>query len=745
MSAKNAEFDCAVQDRTLLKLAVHLLLLVLPIILTATLSPLVAVGLVGVLAFGIGMAAIHGRLDIATEIRRVLFTALIGLGFCLGGALPGAWGLFAGLGSFVFGVVALISWSEYLGIGVFNRASSAWTLESVATLRITRHFNGRMIGTVQPNSCDYLSTNGMAQMALSAVDASSQYSTYNSWVSATPNERLEEKQADGLMDVGERLSDGTLLFSAPKGEHQLRGEPHLSPGLDDEGQAGYSLWLDDQPSGLLLEKDTAVTWREDGKALVCRARPESQHCNDGEEDCWLWQQGAGWRLLGSPWEQLAGEPEITWGAPLRLEASQVWRDGSLNLVTTDCLGFGYQLQGISGNCEMLVGNDEFGRALTAECCPPPVRLCTALDGHGRKSTALYLDAMLGGLEPCLTWLRTSPDGRQSAFACRIGTWCLEGEWCLDHRVSDCGRYLALVAFAEAPAVPHRLVVADILAQRLLMLEDALLIARLETFQEGVISFIHVRGRLPDADESTPLRRFEQAAPDPQQAERFVAATTAGRLYYERAQVAVDPLSLRLLPTWRLALRPPVANVQGDFVLPAPGGRDAVWMFGSESSGVDNRLNRNEPYRGGYLVTASGCAVSDLAPSMIWSVDGRYLALFRLNRCDEPKQGGIEAARWRLLLLDTHDRTLYTARQAIGLRPCFESFDSQGLLVRISAQAQEVERGPGEELHLPLASLLQFPRQMLIRCGTLWLSTDDLPRARQWESIDTHHLHSWRTT
>ena len=56
---------------------------------------------------------------------------------------------------------------------------------------------------------------------------------------------------------------------------------------------------------------------------------------------------------------------------------------------------------------------------------------------------------------------------RATLATKLPDWQLEGEWLLDHRVSDCGRYLALIAFAEAPAVPHRLCVAD-LQQRVLL-------------------------------------------------------------------------------------------------------------------------------------------------------------------------------------------------------------------------------------------------------------------------------------
>ena len=104
-------------------------------------------------------------------------------------------------------------------------------------------------------------------------------------------------------------------------------------------------------------------------------------------------------------------------------------------------------------------------------------------------------------------------------------------------------------------------VADVRERRLLALERPLLIARLHDFREGIVSLAHVRGRLPEGRESIPQQRFTEAAPDPLRAVTFMAAG-GERFYYEVAQVAVDPDALRLVPTWRLAERPPAANALG---------------------------------------------------------------------------------------------------------------------------------------------------------------------------------------
>ncbi|VXB82866.1 conserved membrane hypothetical protein [Pseudomonas sp. 8BK] len=760
MTVKGAEYDCPGHDRQLLKVVLALLFFIVPLMVGATQPPLLSAGLIGLLAFGMGMAAVHGRSDLAKHFRLPLVFSFLGLSFYLWTAVSGFLGFCVGLFILVFSVIALTLWTSYLGLDKHFKAPTV-TAGRQALLR----FQGHPVEWPVVAAQEYLPASGLAwtellgrrfsltkdlRHSLKPAASKASWSRLAAQVIGPSTAAIDEISAPlveehtGLCS-GEVDGNGTLWFVAPQAGHRLRGEPLWPDGVNQAEPAPcFGLWLDDQPSGLLLDAGEAVLWREDGESLVCRARPESQSHMETGSSSWLWQASVGWRLLSEPWQQLVGDPMLEWRGPSRLDACHLWYEGLLQPLSTESLEGGYELR-VRPDCRaVLLGHDAGGRALLGQRHLAPVRLCTPLDAKGREGLSLELAPMQGGVRPCLSWMRTSLDARQSVFSCRIGTWQLEGQWCLDHRVSDCGRYLALIAFAEFPAVPHRLFVADILAQRLLMLEEAPLIACLDSFQSGVVSFICIRGRLADAVESTPLQRFQQAAPDPQQGDRFVAATAAGRLYYERLQLTVDPLGLRLLPTWRLALQPPVASAQGDCILPAPGGRDAAWMFASAGISADKRASCTEPCGGACLITASGCAVPDLAPSMIWSADGRYLVLSRLSHCEAGQAGVTEAPHWNLLLLDTQDRALYTAPQAIGCRPCFEGFDAQVLLVRTFANDQETAGDLGELMSLPLASLLAWPKQMLIRSVTLWMPSEELPRGKQWERLDTGHLRSWRT-
>ena len=541
----------------------------------------------------------------------------------------------------------------------------------------------------------------------------------------------------------QQLQATRLEFVAPRGAHVLIGELNLPDnlnGLDNPltplRYPSYRLLIDEQPSGLLLHDGESVVWRDDGQALVCRARPQAQVENRYSNDCWLWQPEHGWRALPEPWQARADEPSLNWGAPCRLDARQLWREAYFDFAETDRLGFGYSLRSIHGDTEALAGYDALGRAVPGEYRLTRLQLATALDGQ--DASELHLQPMQDQLASCLSWLRDSADGARGAYACRIGEWQLDGEWCLDHRVSDCGRYLALLAFAEAPAVPHQVVIADVQTRSLLRLEQPLLVARFYDLRGKVLSLAHIGGRLDEDQDSTPLRRFDRQAPGAETAAAFVAPTAGSRLYYQVAQVRIDADGLSLLPRWRLAEQAPAANAEGDFILPAPHGRDAAWLFGAESSYRDSYLRQ-----GGCLLTASGCAVADLAPAMIWSADGRYLALTRhLDRFDA-RAGDSQEDIWLLLLLDLSEKSLRSSRAAIGLMPHFEGFDSQGLRVRTFAYDYQVEDDSGELRLIALDELLALPAQSLIASTGLWLPAEEQQRAGQWQRLDARHLQAWR--
>ncbi|MGL4317486.1 MAG: hypothetical protein ACRCTL_12835 [Pseudomonas sp.] len=250
-------------------------------------------------------------------------------------------------------------------------------------------------------------------------------------------------------------------FPAPAGMHRLRGISHLPDSLrelDDPTELlrypALRLEIDGKLSELLIHADEQPVWRADGQALVCRAirLPASQRW---PRPLWLWQAEQGWRQLADSWAGAEGEPDLSWEAVSELDEQTLCLKGALNAPQLDRLGFGYALHSCFSAIETRVGHDDEGRILVGESARTGLSLLQPLMGDARRGEgALLSQPLQGELTARFDWRRDSADGRLGAYSCRIGDWQLEGEWLLDHRVSDCGRYLALVAFADAPAVPH---------------------------------------------------------------------------------------------------------------------------------------------------------------------------------------------------------------------------------------------------------------------------------------------------
>ncbi len=541
------------------------------------------------------------------------------------------------------------------------------------------------------------------------------------------------------------------VFPAPAGTHGLRGISHLPENLrelDDPTELlrypALRLEVDGELSELLIHADEQPVWGANGQALVCRAicLPETQRW---PRPLWLWQAGLGWRQLADSWAGVEGEPDLSWDVVNELGEQTLCLKGALNAPQLDRLGFGYALHSCFSNIETVVGHDEEGRILLGELVRTGLSLLQPLAGEGRRGEgALLSQPLQGDLPARFDWRRDSVDGRVGAYSCRIGDWQLDGEWLLDHRVSDCGRYLALVAFAEAPAAPSQVCVADIQQRRLLHFTGQPLVARLLDFRGGVLSLAQVLGRLGRDERDTPLRRFEQAAPAAPGAARFLRPVDDSRLYHRQLELRVTEQALEALPSWRLVARPQVANADGDFVLPAPHDKDAAWFFGAQSEYRDHYLRERHPRGDGCLLTASGLAVSNLGPSMIWSEDGRYLALTRYieRMCLHER---VESDQWHLLLLDIQARTLRNTGSHMGCMPQFLRFDARGIVWHVLPGDWEPEGSAREwqERSIGLDELLALCGSPLVARGEVWLVAEELQRAGQWQRLDSGPLQPWR--
>lgn len=538
-------------------------------------------------------------------------------------------------------------------------------------------------------------------------------------------------------------------FPAPAGGHRLIGKRYFPESLRALSEPtlplrypGYRLQMDGELSELLIDHSEPVIWRADGQALVCRVTSLDSATR---WPCvyWLWQAGQGWHALPTPWLSAEDEPTLFWEEAIALTAQAMIVQGTVDHAYPDHLGFGYCLHSTPSDVDAAIGHNAQGRLQVGEYRRSRVQLSLPLDASAARGAASVMSEPLAdGSRATFTWLHDNASGRLGAYACRIGDWQLEGEWLLDHRVSDCGRYLALVAFADAPAVPGQVCVAYTQRRTVLRLDRALLFARLVDFRAGDLSLLHILGRLSEGEQGTPLRRYDQAAPAAERAARFVERAEGSRLYYESLSLRVSEHGIQPLPRWRLVEQPQVANADGDFVLPAPTGRDAAWLFGAQSEYCDSYLREGFPRQGGCLLTASGLALADLGPAMIWSADGRYLAVTRfIDRMSVSQQADTD--QWHLLLLDTHERTWRETGIHIGCMPLFEGFDAEGIEVRTFTYDWENEEDAGVLRRIALADLLVLCATPLEARGALWLPPQELSRAGQWQRLDSAHLQPWR--
>lgn len=539
----------------------------------------------------------------------------------------------------------------------------------------------------------------------------------------------------------------TLRHTSPDGKQRLDASLALPTHLRELPQPcdplrtpEYRVNINGEPTSLLITADTAIIWNPDGRSFACRARMNAEPPQ--ALDYWLWHLDRGWQTLPCPWIPADSEPSMGWSEPLALDDHHLRLSSYFDYPQPDRGRYGYNLHSIHSDCESQVGHDSNGRIQVAERQLTRVQLAVPLAGDGQRGATMVESAPLNGKTRAqFSWQQDNPQGL-GGYTCRIGDWALPGVWLLDHRVSDTGRYIALIPFTLPPATAGLVVVADA-QERQLMNSPPLLAARLLDFRGTRLSVAVIRGRLNQDRQSSPLQRFDQSPPEAHDAAEFCQYRQDSRLYYEGCELNVSQQGLTALPDWRLVQHPQSAIADGNFIQPAPMDKDAAWLFGCETEYADSWLRVQSPRLGGHLLTASGIAISDLAPSMIWSEDARYLALTRLHTDVDDDHGGRMA--WQILLLDIQERTLRHSPQWLRNRPQFESFNTGVLKVRVFLRDWEAEdeSDRGSINVITLNDLLAFPAEDLCPSAGLWLAKDQLGNAQAWQALDASALSHWR--
>lgn len=297
-----------------------------------------------------------------------------------------------------------------------------------------------------------------------------------------------------------------------------------------------------------------MAWSDDGRALALQAAGEPL----GQDAYWLWREDGGLRALGAPWSALPAEPHA--GGPELLGLEDGWLRFGLDLAQP-CLT--YERYGTLGSYShsslyLLHARDADDRPRWREADMPRLDLLLPLDGAaGRPGCLLQSAPLADGSRAVWEWLRDDQEAERGAYALRLGDWRLDGEWTLDHRVSDCGRYLAVVAFAEAPTLPQRLAILDSRERRLEWLAEPLADLHLQGFIDGQVHLLHLLGRNayqppggPGEGDPGLLRRFDEGLPEPGAWHAFGRFHDDWRHYYEQARVAFDGTAWRLCPTSR---------------------------------------------------------------------------------------------------------------------------------------------------------------------------------------------------
>lgn len=798
--------------RLLLELLWLLLVLLVPIFFVTILPPFLALAVVLACAGAMWICVKLGWPKGGRAFARLMISAVFGLGFSLGRALPDYWDIAAACLAIFPGLACVSIWERRLGLvkptaqtPFSGNGASAWGGQEPTLTpegEPIRVFNHGEIAMGGPVMCDYLFPDGVLLEGLGASSRFSSDARYFAapipsrgnwglvildrslrrlyrcqadqfWELDTFNEQglggrysplvdngshqqpledlLKDAKATDLLPVSDlwlepgnwqqALARQQIEYRSPDGQHFLKGQLSLPASLRKLDQPtspinhpDYRLSVDDMPSPLLITTQASIVWSADSRSLVCRAR--TLDSPEPHPALWLWQQNQGWRPLRTPWSRDNRSPSGYWSQPMALDGQQVWLENALPLSQPDNGHYGYQLHSIHSDSQILVGHDPLGREQTAEWNRPRIRLVLPLDSdESTASVAIESEPLAGGVRARFNQVQVDQD-ESVGYQCQIGDWTLPGLWRLDHRVSDCSHYLALVPFALHPAVPNRVVVAD-QRQRRLIDSPPIPVAALVDFRASVLSVAVIVGRLPRDVASTPLQRFTEAAPDASQAAEFCRYREDSHLYYELRRLQLSADDLQGLPAWRLAEQPQIATAEGDFIQPSPTGLDAAWLFGTSTEYGDD-LGRGHIARlGGHLLTASGCALADLAPSMAWSPKGRYLALTRLYLDHRDFADSYTRRAWKLLLLDVEARTLRTAPGWLGNRPQFIDFTADTLHVRQFEADWDQRDGsdPGTRVKIALKEILEWPSEPLQPQADLWLSVAEATHAQAWQTLE----------
>ncbi|WP_429818103.1 hypothetical protein [Ensifer sp. B1-9] len=340
--------------------------------------------------------------------------------------------------------------------------------------------------------------------------------------------------------------DEASLPAGPAGVPDITSIPYLPDSLmaleaplDPLYHPMAELVVDGVTSGLLIStRYPDVVWREDANAFACFANRKDHRDESGY---WSWKTANGWR-------------EIAKGHDIGANRPYASRDG-LAALDPDHLAVGWTL------AQPELGYSRFGRLSSYAHAPleidgrtypqPVVRQCLPLV-EGGATESIESAPLNTGKRIRWHFLRRDTDLSCDVFTCTFGVQALEGEWLLDHRISATGDFIALVAYAASPEVPHRIAVLDGETGMLAWIEESLCDPQLQGFAEDTLHFVHLVGRIDDgptgpaylsADEAP--QNFDEAVPPPAKARAFMEHRDGSALHYRQSAATLRNGAWRL--------------------------------------------------------------------------------------------------------------------------------------------------------------------------------------------------------
>ncbi len=409
--------------------------------------------------------------------------------------------------------------------------SQFWELDEVSATHV--------LGRVSPLTCDAPYSADIEELKAGAQRVETFVGIQDLWL---PDSYWQYLQADHQSrTLASPPSAPTLELRAWLPEKLMDlGDP-LEPLRNPLGE----LILDGQATGLMLmQPDPSVVFSKDGQTFVCAASRADV------SGFWLWQRRSGWRLMSNSWQPKEREPLCTSPNFIDLETEHLRLRMTWAQPCLEYRDHGPVTSYTYSQLELVTGQTRRGKPKLGYASMPEVDLLLPLN----DAPLLLQSAPLKNGER-MTWqpLRDSQKGDLRAYRCQIGTWQVPGEWVLEHRLSDCGGYIALIAFADAPAVLHRVAIAEPGNESLHWLDEDVLDVHLQGFIHGQLHLLRLLGRNRDVPitgpgQGNPEResQFEQPAPAPGVAYDFAQRHGDWRLFYRQQYAVLDQGAWRLL-------------------------------------------------------------------------------------------------------------------------------------------------------------------------------------------------------